>query len=157
MECTTSRTDDHHPDRPDGGADFVYYDLWARCKIDCETAWSRVSATCVVPEDVRIGWDHVENDVERTRRDKSQDYRPMTYRDEEYAEVHSSPKWTEDKDNPSDADCGVMTNGGEAGNAGVDEAGKIRRFLKEAGVLSANGGLMYVNEMRGYLRGRIAR
>lgn len=81
----------------------------------------------------------------------------MINRDDDYAEVHERPKWTEDKDNPSNFDGSAMKSGCTAGNDIVTEVRIIRWFLQDTIVLSANGGVMYVNEMRCYLCRRIER
>lgn len=47
-----------------------------RVQIDAQTAKTRASATWVVPDDVYVGWVHVQNDAPRTRRDVSYDYVP---------------------------------------------------------------------------------
>lgn len=57
-----------------------------RRKIDAQTAKSPAVTTGVVPDDVPMGWMHVENAIPRTVLDASYDYVPV--------HVHNSNKYT---------------------------------------------------------------
>lgn len=57
----TYRAINYHPGPVDGGADFVFYDVWEGMKIDHHSATNLASAIRVVPEDILFGLCHEEN------------------------------------------------------------------------------------------------
>ena len=75
-----NRRVDHHSGRrsatTDRGADFIYYDPWQRVKISKSTAESRAAVARVVPDDLPLGWDHVEDDYPVAPRNAGLDYDP---------------------------------------------------------------------------------
>jgi hypothetical protein len=141
----THRAVDYHPGRLGDGGDFVFYDPWERRKIDPATAESRVAATRVLPMNVAVGWCHNEIPGERSPRDVSRDYDPLSNR-------------------YSSGDRSTLMVVGDARGANVvqsapstGDAAIIRRFLERAGVLGENEAEMSVDEMRAFVRGRLAR
>lgn len=159
--CRPNRAVDHHLGGSEASADFFYYDPFLRRKIDEATAKSRAAAYRVIPDDIPVGWDHEEEDVERTRRDTSRDYRPG---------IAVYPPYV--IDSPSNIESPVRTPELPAAAAPVasvpsqppasneysdEQVAGIRRFLRESGVLPDGETTMSIPELRGFVRGKCSR
>lgn len=160
---STTRSVDYHTCRTGPGGDFLYYDPWLRRKVDKPTAMSHAAATRVVPDDVQLGWVHVEDDTIRAPRDTTRDFIPTppyepevmpaanpmmrSVRDDRDTQLGAGPY----RDPLPTKSQAVQENNDSASS---QDAVIIRRFL---GVLASADNSMSVAELRGYIRGRVTR
>lgn len=157
---------DHHLGRCDEGGDFIYYYPFARQIVDEGTAKSLLSAIRVIPDNAPTGWEHDENDVEWAPHDTIRDYRPGISMYPPLSPIpHTHPASTPfrgmeggggDVDfQPVGPPVGGADPSGLVDGYTIDEMVAIRRFLTDAGVLSAHDGVTTISEMRWFVRGHM--
>lgn len=160
FSALTVRAASYHSVRTGTGWNFIYDDPWTRMKIDEQRARSRAAAARVVPQDVPIGWVHVEKDTPRTPRNALHDYVPV-----QVNLSYGSLPQQQDNHNVGPTACGVIepveqglmvSSGGEGFRADNDVV-VVRKFIEDAGALSASDASMSFAEMRGYVCRRMAR
>lgn len=116
-----------------------------------------------MPDNVPTGWDHVEDDSERTLRDASRDYQPgvaiyPTLSPNPQLVPAATPFVASEAEDEVQADepAAVVTGPTVVVDGYTSaETAAIRRFLLDAGVLGANDGMTTIAEMRGFVHGRM--
>lgn len=78
----TTRSVAYHGGQIGRGGNLLYYYPWCRRKIDAQAAKTRTDTIGVVPDHGFIASVHVENDLERTRRQPTYDHVPVLRQNE---------------------------------------------------------------------------
>lgn len=153
-----NRATDYQCGRTGPGAAFVYYDPHERRKIDEAAAKSRAATTRVIPDDAPRGWDYDldEVDVERQPRDWSRDYIPYVAAPATLFMSQPSPATISYPEESVVAAVGQAATGSDPSTLSSEtKAAIVRTFLVDAVILPSSSNMSSVDEMRGYLRGRM--